>query len=161
MARKVMGVPGAWVLIAILAAAVQTGCYDTGPLMRPGENCLGCHDGGGRAPRFRLAGTVFECGTAEKHEGVAGVEVIVSDPAGAEVLRLTTNEAGNFYTRTSPPEGYRVRLERGATVREMPGTPPRGGCASCHTLPPENGTRGRLYIGTPTCDEPPRDAQEG
>jgi len=139
---------GTWAMIGM--TLVWAACYDTGPLMRPGENCMGCHTGG-RAPRFQIAGTVFECGEAGSHDGVAGVDVVVRSPAGEEVLRLTTNEAGNFYSRESLPEGFRVSLERGDTVRSMGSTPPRGACNSCHRLPPENGAPGRLFIGTATC----------
>ncbi|HOU55247.1 MAG TPA: hypothetical protein PLQ97_15095 [Myxococcota bacterium] len=139
--------------LTLLLVPSALACYDTGPLMRPGENCMGCHTGG-RAPRWEVAGTVFECAQADRHEGVAGVDVVFRDANGTEVLRLTTNEAGNFYSKTDLPEGYRVSLVRGETVREMPFTPTKGACNSCHTMPPENGAPGRLYIGTIPCSAP-------
>ena len=139
---------------AALMVPFLMACYDTGPLMRPGENCMGCHTGG-RAPRWEVAGTVFECAQADRHEGVADVDVVFRDPSGAEVLRLRTNEAGNFYSKTDLPEGYRVSLVRGETTREMSVSPPRGACNSCHTQPPENGAPGRLYIGAVECVTPP------
>ena len=45
-------------LIAVFASA----CGDEGPLMRPGENCLSCHNRGGTS--FTVAGTVFPSATA-------------------------------------------------------------------------------------------------
>ncbi len=138
---------------ALVPAWTALACYDTGPLMRPGENCMGCHTGG-RAPRWEVAGTVFECARADRHEGVTGVEVVFRDGTGAEVLRLATNEAGNFYSKTDLPEGYRVSLIRGDDEREMSFSPPKGSCNSCHTLPPENGAPGRLHIGAVECEGP-------
>lgn len=141
-----------WMAAGVLAAlAGIAACESTGPLMKPGDNCISCHDGGGTAPRWRLAGTVYECGTAGKGEGVAGVEVVVTDADGVEALRLVSNEAGNFYTGRGLPDGYRVRLERAGTVREMIAAPPVGACNSCHRVPAKNGTTGRLYVGSAEC----------
>ncbi|HET9552491.1 MAG TPA: hypothetical protein VFP50_05940 [Anaeromyxobacteraceae bacterium] len=107
---------------ALLAAAALAACGGddgaTGPNMRPGSDCLGCHGS------FAAAGTVFHAdGT-----GAAGVTVHVT--VGGTPRTLTTNAAGNFYlvgsgAVTAPS------LTSGATTLTMASTP-TGHCNGCH-----------------------------
>lgn len=116
-----------------------------GALMRPGENCLGCHNGTQReAPRFTAAGTVFTSATASASAGLGGATVIITD-ANQAVTRLTTNAAGNFYTSKAIAAPYTVAIEHAGTRLSMGAAPSSGGCASCHSSRPANGAPGRLY----------------
>jgi hypothetical protein len=123
--------------------------FETGALMRPGEDCDFCHRAGSQyetAPHWSLAGTVYPRADSAAGDGVAGVEVIVMDEAGQEVLRLTTNTAGNFFTGVQLPDPYQVALEYQGERIEMPCPPPSGGCAKCHRRPPNGFAPGRLFV---------------
>jgi len=116
-----------------------------GDFMRPGEDCLACHDGTRReAPRFTVAGTVFDSSTAASSAGLGGVTVIITDANSAQT-RLTTNAAGNFYTSKTIAPPYAVAVEHAGTRFAMAAPPSTGGCASCHSSPPANGAPGRIY----------------
>lgn len=121
-----------------------------GPMMRPGENCLSCHqDGFGdeEAPEFSAAGTVFASVDSEHCDGVQGVKVFLTAIDGSEV-ELVTNEVGNFWT-TEPlmEEGPGPRLEfEGRSVsmgRDLPTIP---ACNACHSDDPVGGASGKIYI---------------
>jgi hypothetical protein len=130
-----------WFLFAACGAASD----EEGPLMRPGENCLSCHDGTQHeAERYTVAGTVFGSATAATAAGVSGVTVIITDANHAEA-RLTTNAAGNFYTSQVFAAPYTVAVERSGTRFTMAAAPSSGGCASCHSTPPTGGAPGRVY----------------
>lgn len=122
---------------------------DPGPTMRPGDNCLRCHqDGFGDpdAPPFTAAGTVFASPHAPHCEGVEGVKVVLTGADGGEIT-LVTNEAGNFWTQeplTEMGPGPRLEFE-GRTiemVRDLPGTP---ACNACHSDPPVGGAPGKIF----------------
>lgn len=135
----------------------------TGPLMRPGEDCLSCHsEGAGRgAPAWSLGGTVYASPDAKADEGVSGVDVLVSDADGTLLEKLTTNAAGNFYSATPLPAGFRVALEHQGESIAMPCPPPAGLCNACHNDPPIGQALGRLYVpqGSPR-DRPTLDCSE-
>lgn len=120
----------------------------TGPLMRPGEDCLSCHsDGAGRgAPTWSLGGTVYPRADAAADEGVAGVDVVISDAEGGVLVKLTTNAVGNFYTAAPLPSEYRITLEYQGDSIAMPCPPPAGLCNACHNDPPIGQAPGRIYI---------------
>ena len=116
-------------------------------LMAPGQNCLACHAPGGAASEvpFTAAGTVFGSATADTGSGLAGVTVIITDANQVDTT-LTTNAAGNFFTRTP----LALPLKKAAVVRnalrtEMSGTP-EGACNRCHTQPPSGGASGRIHM---------------
>lgn len=122
---------------------------ETGPTMRPGDNCLRCHqEGFGErdAPVFSAAGTIFPSVDSDHCEGVAGVRVFLMGADGQEV-ELTTNEAGNFWTREPLMEegpGPRIEFE-GRTQkmgRNLPGVP---ACNACHSQPPVGGAPGKIF----------------
>jgi len=143
-------IPWCFPVLALLVAACGNepeGEY-TGPLMRPGEDCLSCHsDGAGRgAPIWSAAGTVYASADAEPHEGVGGVEVELMTSEGALIERLITNEVGNFYTPTPLPDGFRVGLQYEGQRIEMPCPPPAGLCNACHNIPPIGQAPGRIHV---------------
>lgn len=113
--------------------------------MRPGENCLSCHDGTQHeAERYTVAGTVFGSATAATASGLNGVTVIITDANHAEA-RLTTNAAGNFYTSQVFAAPYTVAVEHSGRRFSMAAAPSSGACASCHSTPPAGGAPGRVY----------------
>jgi hypothetical protein len=123
--------------------------FETGALMRPGEDCDFCHRPDSQyetAPHWSLAGTVYPRADSDPADGVAGVKVIVGGESGQEVLTLTTNAAGNFFTAAQLPDPYYVALEYQGERIEMPCPPPSGGCAKCHRRPPNGSAPGRLFI---------------
>jgi hypothetical protein len=88
----------------------------TGPLMRPGQDCLACHQGG-LAPRYTVAGTW----------PAAGASVELRD-AQNRLVTLTTNEVGNFYTA----EALAFPLTATVDGSLMEDPVPHGDCNRCH-----------------------------
>ncbi len=123
--------------------------FTTGALMLPGENCLRCHSSGSnypQAPDWTLGGTVFTAADATETDGVRDAVVEITDKTG-RVLKLTTNEAGNFYTQEPLEPPFRVALEYGGKRAQMPIEAPAGSCNACHSHPdPTGGTKGRIRI---------------
>jgi hypothetical protein len=110
-----------------------------GPLHRPGQPCLLCHDGQvGDPPAFSVAGTLFETPGALVGADLATVSLTDSADGG---YRATTNTAGNFYvtpgewTPTFPITIISVVDTAGvkATMHSEVGRD--GACASCHVDP--------------------------
>ncbi|MDH5673731.1 MAG: DUF3365 domain-containing protein [Myxococcales bacterium] len=120
-----------------------------GPTMRPGDNCLSCHqDGFGdeEAPEFTAAGTIFASPQSEHCDGVEGVKVVLMAADGSE-LELVTNEAGNFWTDQElmqPTPGPRIEFE-GRSIRMMRELPTLAACNACHSNPPVGGAPGKIF----------------
>ena len=136
-------------MLALLLAFACGGHDDddkNNELMAPGQNCLGCHASGGAAggASFTAAGTVFGSAAADTGSGLAGVTVIITD-ANATDTTLTTNAAGNFYTRAALALPLKkATVVRNGTRTEMGGVP-EGACNRCHTLPATGGASGRIH----------------
>lgn len=117
----------------------------TGPLMRPGSNCLRCHSPGGEASGrvFSVGGTIFTAADSSACDGVEGVSIKVTDAQGKTVSMLS-NGVGNFWSTTplTPPLSM-VADYQGRTVT-MPVTAPTGGCALCHSWPDPTSASGRI-----------------
>jgi hypothetical protein len=129
-------------------ARTDSSATEPGPFMRPGENCLRCHsptsDTG--APIWTAGGTVFARKDADRDEGVPGALVVITG-ANGERVELTTNAAGNFYTRKSLTKPYRVAITYEGRTKEMPVDAPAGSCNACHSWPdPSGGAPGRIYV---------------
>lgn len=118
-----------------------------GPLMMPGDNCLRCHnpisDTG--APPWSAGGTVFPSTDSALEDGVQGAVIEITDAQG-KVVRLTTNEVGNFYTAEALEAPLRVALEHGGKRIEMPVDAPAGSCNACHSIPPVGNAPGRIRL---------------
>ena len=116
-----------------------------GPLHRPGQPCLLCHDGEiGDPTAFSVGGTVFD--TPSSMQGVVGATVAMTDTIGSSDT-ATTNAAGNFYV--TPPEWtpiypiVEVQVQSGNVTVSMETLIGRNGsCAGCHT-----GTAGPVSPG--------------
>jgi hypothetical protein len=135
-----------------------------GPLHRPGQPCILCHDGAiGDPQAFSVAGTVFETSGARNPSESATVTLIDANATQAE---LVTNAAGNFYTtpsQYSPTYPVQVTIHRpgGGLVRMQTliagngaNEPNNGSCASCHFDPAGPSSSGHVCLelddgGTP------------
>jgi hypothetical protein len=139
---------------AIAALGPETPGIPRGPLHRPGQPCLLCHDGAlGDPQRFTVAGTVFQ--TTSARTAAPSVSVNLIDATGASAV-LSTNAAGNFYATpgqydpTFPlrvcltSDGLTVQME---TLVEGNGTvEPNGACASCHFDPAGPSSPGHVAL---------------
>jgi hypothetical protein len=118
-----------------------------GPLHRPGEPCLLCHDGSlGDPPAFSVAGTVFTDQTGTT--GQDGVTVTMTDSTGVQFSAAPTNTAGNFYvtpdewTPTFPLVNVSILLTGQPSVSMTSEVGRSGSCATCHV-----GARGPASAG--------------
>ncbi len=135
-----------------------------GPLHRPGQPCIVCHDGAlGDPPRFTIAGTLYE--TPGAKVPVEGATVVVTDvnDAGA---RLETNSAGNFYAHATDydptfpviatvvgPQGQVVKMQ--TLILGNGSIEPNGACASCHFDPAGPNATGHLCLALDDGGTPP------
>jgi hypothetical protein len=148
---------------AVAALGPEAPGVRRGPLHRPGQPCLLCHDGAlGDPQRFTVAGTVFQ--TSGALVGTNGASVIIVDANGSRA-ELGTNAAGNFYATPGQydptfPLQVSVRAPDGEIVKMQTlvggnGTvEPNGSCASCHFDPAGPSSPGHVCItlddgGTP------------
>lgn len=116
--------------------------------MHPGVACMECHLAerrrGEDAPSYTAAGTVFptlrepdDCNGAS----AATIEII---DANGKIVTLTSNSAGNFYTRAALTMPIRARVTSGDVVREMLTPVNSGDCNSCHTQEGAENAPGRV-----------------
>ncbi len=138
-------------LVLLLLAA---GCIPSqGPVMSPGENCLGCHGGvpsatgrGGGARAWSFAGTVYLAPDAPTTAGVEGAVVSVTDASG-RTISVRSNLAGNLYSAESLAAPLQACVEYAGVLRCMAGAAPHGACNHCHAVPPLSGAPGRIVAG--------------
>lgn len=129
---------------ALSLAACGEGEKDEGATMLPGSDCLSCHAGGGEAPRFTAAGTVYGAGNAAAGAGLAGVTVTLTGASGSATV--TTNSAGNFFTSATLGSSIDVELSAsGVTVtrtNHLAGS--TASCGECHASGLQAGIRVHL-----------------
>lgn len=127
----------------ILSAAGILSCIpDQGPVMRPGEDCLRCHNGQ-RAKPWTVAGTLYADPKAAVGQGVEGIAVTVTDANGKSIA-LISNGVGNFYTAEPLTPPFVAMIDRNGQQIAMTAHN-AGGCNSCHSNPSANSAPGRLY----------------
>jgi hypothetical protein len=124
--------------LAAIALLLSACIPEDGPMMRPGEDCLGCHG-------FTAAGTVFDVPDAVVDDGVKGVRVHLTGADGTTVT-VRSNEAGNFYTKERLVFPLEVRVEKDGRSETMDEPAPDGRCNRCHTLPPLEDAPGRVAL---------------
>jgi len=127
-----------------------------GPLHRPGQPCLVCHDGAfGDPGEFSVAGTIFE--RPGSKQPVSGATVSLTDATGSS-FRIVTNAAGNFYmtpAQWNPTYPVTVTLTAdGLTVPMQTSIGRSGACATCHFDPEGPTSPGHVSVmlddgGTP------------
>ena len=150
MKMAMIGLAGLMVTMVVGACSSSDDSEDaagevTGPLMRPGQNCLRCHSEGsgfGASP-WSAGGTVFPSEDAESTEGVSDVRVILEDDDG-NVVELTTNAAGNFYTNEPLGDLFWASIEHNGERIDMPVPVPAGSCNACHSPGPVGGAFARI-----------------
>jgi len=133
---------------AIAALGPEPNGPGRGPLHRPGQPCLLCHDGGVASNMF-AAGTVYA--TPYSKIPVNGVSITLTDALGHQITR-STNCAGNFYVQGDVVLAYPLRAEITCTFPD--GTKHRsvmgsridrdGSCAGCHVGSPSESSPGRV-----------------
>jgi hypothetical protein len=127
----------------VAALGPETPGVANGPLHRPGQPCLLCHDGAfGDPPAFSVAGTIFQ--VPSSLEPAVGAGVAITDATGATRGEMT-NAAGNFYIPASDwtptfPLSVVVQPAEGPAVymfSQIEGAPEvlGGACATCHKDP--------------------------
>lgn len=113
-------------------------------LMHPGRACAACHGSEPGAPVLSIAGTIYPA----LHEtddcyGDKAVTVEITDAAG-RLVRLTSNDYGNFLSNATLTMPIRARVLFDGRVREMAGAQPTGDCNACHTEQGASGAPGRI-----------------
>jgi hypothetical protein len=130
----------------VAALGGETEGVPVGPLHRPGQPCLACHDGG-KGPVFSVAGTVYSRATDTLPLNRITVQMVDTD---GRPFNATTNCAGNFFVRPSeftPHYPLWVTLAVGTQKIDMESPVYRdGSCASCHTDPKGSASAGHVYF---------------
>lgn len=118
------------------------GCFGEGDFMLPGSNCLACHSPGGLlgAPTWTAGGTIFTDAAGVK--AAKNVEIKITD-ANDQVVTLTSNSSGNFYTGRALAFPIQVDVTKGGVTRSMATAVDEGGCNSCHSC--EGAAGGKLF----------------
>lgn len=119
-----------------------------GPLHRPGQPCVTCHDGAlGNPPKFTVAGTIYQ--TASSLTPAAGATVTLTSSDGSQPFSTTTNAAGNFYVvprEYTPVFPMKVAVTyQGATVQMTTHVGRDSSCADCHSDPAGPTSAGHVY----------------
>jgi hypothetical protein len=125
-----------------------------GPLHRPGQPCMLCHDGAFGDPQaFSIAGTVFQVPSSLEPSVGADVAITDSTPTTRVVM---TNAAGNFYIQAND---WTPVFPLQVVVRPSGGTPVYmlsqiegsadvlgGACATCHKDPAGPDSPGHISV---------------
>jgi hypothetical protein len=121
---------------AIEAQGNETQNVPAGPLHRPGQPCVVCHQDKGTAASspFTVAGTIFA--QPLRQVGVEGAEVRMADADGTN-FTAKTNCAGNFFVTAkewSPKFPIIVEVAKNGVRRSMRSVVGRdASCSSCHS----------------------------
>jgi hypothetical protein len=117
-------------------------------LMHPGLSCIDCH-AKGEGPRYLVAGTVYtNFDEPDDWYGFEGAVVQITDARG-QVLKLTTNRAGNFYLGArgnSITFPIKAEVQYKGKVRAMATPQSTGNCMMCHTAKGLGGAPGRIIV---------------
>ncbi len=105
---------------ALLLVAAGACIPGDGPMMRPFEDCMGCHSSTGNAKAWSVAGTWRK-----------GVTVSVTD-ANGKTVEMHANDAGNFYTREPLARPFASVSVDGNPMPATANPGDYGGCNACH-----------------------------
>jgi hypothetical protein len=118
-----------------------------GPLHRPGQPCLVCHDGSTATPALSVGGTVYA--VLGSGTPLADVTVNLTGENGSTFASVT-NAAGNFYVLQNewqPVYPLRSNLVYAGITSTMSTIIGRdGSCATCHVDPASRISAGRVYL---------------
>lgn len=117
---------------------------DEGERMRPGGNCIDCHQSEGEGPRYTIAGTVM--GAYHDDETCVGVDGVTVEVTGADgnVISLTANSVGNFFHTGSVATPYTAKVVSASGERPMAAAQTDTNCANCHTAEGASSAPGRI-----------------
>jgi hypothetical protein len=105
--------------------------------MLPGSDCLGCHNADDAEDSdlvFNLAGTIFA--DADGTTPLEGVRIVVTD-AEDQLVTLSSNEVGNFWSRRDVVFPIDVEVEADEEVVSMVLPVQQGSCNTCHACDDE------------------------
>lgn len=124
-----------------------------GPLHRPGQPCLVCHDGTlGNPSAFSVAGTVYTDPAPAAAKPAVGAEVTMTNVSDGKSFTATTNAVGTFYVLPSqwtPVYPFTVTVRGGTQKACMTSHVGRNGsCASCHFEPAGQASPGRVTLAS-------------
>jgi hypothetical protein len=94
-----------------------------------GQDCLTCHTGTGAAPKWTLAGTLYDSGNGQN--AVSGATIVVTDASGAS-FKLVTASNGNFYTGRAIQFPVHIKASKCPDEQTMQAGQQVGDCNSCH-----------------------------
>ncbi len=147
LALAAAGCPDPAVDAQIAALGPEAAGVAVGPLHRPNQPCVVCHQEAGNAAAFVFGGTVYFDATGSK--AVGGVEVALLDAAG-RVHRTVTNCAGNFFVRPGewqPTFPVWATLVAGEHSIDMESPIYReGSCSNCHQTPAGPRSAGQVFL---------------
>jgi hypothetical protein len=134
--------------MAVAALGPEDPNVPPGPLHRPGQPCVLCHDGTGPA-RFVLSvgGTVYEQQAADTP--VMGATVVLFDSKNRQ-FAAETNCVGNFFVQPgeyAPDYPMYPQVHYQGLVASMRTHVGRdGSCATCHTGHPSPSSVDHVYL---------------
>ena len=118
-----------------------------GPLHRPGQPCVLCHDGQSDARELSVAGTILR--DSMTATPLADADVVLVDSAGKR-FTAHSNCVGNFFVQ---PDEYQpvfpvwVAIRQGGNSSEMESPIERErSCAGCHSDPLGPRSAGHVYL---------------
>jgi hypothetical protein len=134
---------------AVTALGGETPGVPPGPLHRPGQPCLVCHDGASGPPAFSMAVTVFLYANSTAQAAI-GATVTLEDKDGTTTT-ATTNDVGNFFLTPaaySPvyPVHVKSLAQGGVSVAMHSHIGGNGSCAGCHVDPEAPDSPGHVYL---------------
>jgi len=100
--------------------------------MLPGSDCLGCHSAGEIDDSdlvYNLAGTLFA--DADGTAPLEGARIRITD-AEDQLITLSSNEVGNFWSRRALVFPAEVEVEVDGDVVSMVEPLQQGSCNTCH-----------------------------
>lgn len=141
---------------------------EAGPLHRPGQPCLACHDGHRATTLYTVAGTVYLYADTDVPAPAVNVELVDSKK---QAFSATTNCAGNFFVTAAEftpafpiwatvayagalagdagalPGGGSSRIEMQSRIGRD------GSCATCHANAATQSATDRVHLYTTPIDE--------
>lgn len=99
-----------------------------------GKNCMSCHNGGGEAPKWNVAGTVYNDVLTATNSNATVKLYTGPDGTGTLKYTLQVDSKGNFYT-SSPIDftgGLYPSVVGATSTNSMASPITSGACNSCH-----------------------------
>lgn len=131
----------------IAALGLEAADVPPGPLHRPGQPCLVCHEALGPAPRFTVAGTVYQA--PSEQQPVGGIQVRLIDSARRSFVAYT-NCVGSFFVTPAEYEpvlplwvslsGLGLQIAMESPMHKD------GDCGTCHQSQKNQTSAGHVFL---------------